>query len=350
MALCDIRKLGINPNHWYVVARSLELQTQPLSVMLWHQPIVLYRGQGGKVWALADRCPHRQVKLSHGRVVGDRLQCAYHGWCFDSTGQCVAVPYMMEQQKLPHCTVQTYPVKEQDGFIWLFPGDSQKAERAEILGLPEWNDIDYIGSVSIIDCAAHFSYIIENLVDLYHGHLHQQQQVWEDPVLEELKESGDRVDVFYQGQIYYQIDKIWSIAQLFIPAMRRLRPSSFQMSYVYPHWMQALGEEFKLYCLLCPISETSTRAYLVHFTSLKHLHRVQKLSPSIRQFMNDRLFGVAQKYLDILVRQDIQMMEEEQQAYLHHPERKNHELNPAVLSIQRLIQNQATQAMPVQQI
>lgn len=273
--------------------------------------------------------------------MGDRLQCAYHGWCFDATGQCVAVTCLTDHQKLPICTLQTYPVEEQAGFIWLFPGDSQQAKKVKILGLEEWNDLDYIGSVSMIDCAAHFSYVIENLVDLYHGHLHQQHQVWEDPVLQGLCEDGDRVDVCYQGQIYYQIDRIWSVAQLFIPILRRLHPSLFQMSYIYPHWTQVLGRDFKLYCLLCPTHETATRAYLVHFTSLKHLHRVQKLPHSIRRLMKAGLFGIAQKYLDVLIRQDVQMMEEEQQAYLNDPERRNYELNPVVMSVQRLMQHQA---------
>jgi hypothetical protein len=67
---------------------------------------------------------------------------------------------------------------------------------------------------------------------------------------------------------------------------------------------------------------------------------------NIKNCRNDRLFGVAQKYLDRLIRQDIQMMEAEQQAYLKHPERRNYELNPAVASVQRLMQNQVAESIP----
>lgn len=86
MTLCDVRKLGINPNCWYVVARSTDIQNLPFSTVLWHQPIVLYRDSKGSIQALENRCPHRQVKLSHGKIEGDRLQCAYHGWCFNASG------------------------------------------------------------------------------------------------------------------------------------------------------------------------------------------------------------------------------------------------------------------------
>lgn len=48
----DIRQSGINPNHWYVVAASHEVKTQPLEVKLWHQNIVLFRDSLGKIQAL----------------------------------------------------------------------------------------------------------------------------------------------------------------------------------------------------------------------------------------------------------------------------------------------------------
>lgn len=339
----DIRACGINPNHWYVVARSTEVQTQPVGVVLWYQSIVLYRDYRGIIHALEDRCPHRQVKLSHGRIIGDSLECAYHGWRFGETGECVAVPYLAENQKLPSCKIRQYPVQEQNGFIWLFPGDVETLHTMSLqpMGIPEWEHLNYIATVSEINSSAHYSYLIENLMDMYHGHLHQDYQAWADPVLQDLYEDEGRVDAHYQAQSYYKIDKIWSISQLFFPALRRLHPEPLDVSYVYPHWVSTLGADFKIYCLLCPINEVKTRAYLIHFTSLNAFWRLHKLPIAFRRFVKNSLFGSAQKLLDGLVRQDIQMIEEEQQAYLNHPEQKNYELNRALVSVQRLIRNQA---------
>jgi renierapurpurin 18,18'-hydroxylase len=339
----DIRQLAINPNHWYVVARSTEVKTQPLSLTLWNQPIVLYRNDKGAVHALEDRCPHRQVKLSHGCVKGDLLECSYHGWQFKSSGECAVVPYLAANQKLPNCKIRSYPVKEQDGFIWLFPGDVEilNASSIQPMGVPEWEHLNYIATVSIIECKAHYSYLIENLMDMYHGHLHQDWQAWADPVLEDIQEDTTRVDAHYQAQSYYKIDKIWSISQLFFPALRRLHSEPLNVSYVYPHWVSTLGKDFKIYCLLCPISQTATRAYLIHFTSLNAFWRLHKLPIWFRRFVKNSLFGSAQKLLDGLVRQDVQMIEEEQQAYLSNPERRSYELNRALVSVQRLMRNQA---------
>ena len=66
-----LRQLGINLDRWYAIARSSEVQTQPVAAKIWKRAIVLFRDSAGKINALEDRCPHRQVKLSHGRVKGD---------------------------------------------------------------------------------------------------------------------------------------------------------------------------------------------------------------------------------------------------------------------------------------
>lgn len=334
----SIRNLGINPNYWYAILRSDEVVNKPLSVIIWKQEIAVYRDNNGKIHALEDRCPHRQVKLSHGQVIDDKLECAYHGWKFNSQGECAEVPYLADHQKLPSCKIRHYPVKEQDGFIWLFPGN--EAPKIEPMGVPEWEHLNYIATVSVIQTQAHYSYLIENLMDMYHGHLHQDLQAWAEASLQNIDEDEDSVHAHYTAQSYYKIDKIWSISQLFFPALRRLHPQPLDVSYIYPHWVSSLGQDFKIYCLLCPVNETQTKAYLIHFTSLNAFWRLHKLPIWLRRFIKNSLFGAAQKLLDGLVIQDVKMIEEEQQAFLENPEIRNYELNRALVSVQKLMKTQ----------
>lgn len=341
IAQLSVRQLGMNPNHWYVVACSREVTNRPVSVQLWNQAIVLYRDSQGQVHALEDRCPHRHVKLSEGAVVQDNLECAYHGWQISSAGTCAAVPYLEPNQKLPNCKVRRYPVQEQSGFVWLFPGDAAAAAQSTPMSIPEWDHLNYIGSYTVIDVEAHFSYLIENLMDMYHGHLHQDWQAWTAAELQSIHETDDRVDAHYQAQNYYRIDKIWSISQLFFPQLRRLHPDPLDVSYCYPHWQSRLGDDFTIYCLFCPVSLTHTRAYLLHFTSLNAFPKLHKLPIAFRRFVKNRLFNSARGLLEGLVRQDVQMIEQEQQAYLENPDRRPHELNRALVSVQRLIRTQA---------
>ncbi|MEO6860414.1 MAG: hypothetical protein ABI180_02520, partial [Microcoleus sp.] len=69
--------------------------------------------------------------------------------------------------------------------------------------------------------------------------------------------------------------------------------------------------------------------------------RLHKLPVWFRRFIKDSLFGAAQKLLDGLVRQDVLMIEEEQQAFLQNSERKSYELNRALGSVQKLMRSQA---------
>ena len=336
-----LRWCGINPNFWYVVAQSTELTDKPLAVTLWHQSIVLFRDSEGAVKALEDRCPHRQVKLSEGHVDGDNLICAYHGWHFAADGSCTHVPYLEPQQKLPTCTLRQYPVIEQDGFIWLFPGDASLAEEKPLLGVPEWEHLNYIGSAAVIDVNAHFSFLIENLMDMYHGHLHGEAQVWANPVLSSLEMTPDRIHAHYDAESYYRVDKIWSVSQLFIPALRKLHPEPLDVHYFYPHWMATLGDDFKLYCLFCPVDETRTRAYLLHFTSLNRFTNLHKSPLPVRRAMKRMFTNSASHVLRRLIREDVLMLEQEQAAFESNPDYKGPELNRALISVQQVIREQA---------
>jgi len=339
----DVRTCGINKNHWYVAARSTEVVDKPFAFTLWQEDFVLYRDTNNQVHALENRCPHRQVKLSSGQVVGDLIECSYHGWQFDALGTCAHVPYLAENQRRPSCKIRSLPVREQDGFVWVFPGDTAllESENIQPLAIPEWDHLNYIVTVSIIDFEGHYSYLIENLMDMYHGHLHDDYQAWASAKLEGIEATDQRVDAHYEAQSYYKIDKIWSISQLFFPALRKLHPEPLDVSYVYPNWSATLGNDFKIMCLFCPTSETHTKAYLIHFTSLNAFWRLHKLPVKFRRFVKDSLFGAAQKLLDGLVEQDVLMMEQEQQAYLENPQRRNLELNRTIVAVQKLIKQQA---------
>ena len=79
-AATDLRRVGINPNFWYPVAVSGErAEKKTFAATFAGERIALYRGDSGTVYALEDRCAHRQVPLSMGVVEGDVLRCCYHG-------------------------------------------------------------------------------------------------------------------------------------------------------------------------------------------------------------------------------------------------------------------------------
>lgn len=343
----DSHRAVINPNHWYVVARSSELVAEAiLPVTLWEQPIALFRDGTGAVHALEDRCPHRHVKLSHGRLVQDTIECAYHGWRFNSSGLCTHVPYLQDHQAVPNCRLRRYPVRELDGFLWLFPGEAHLASAVEPLGLPEWNQLDQIVSVTVIDTASHFSFLIENLMDMHHGHLHARYQAWSDAALVQVERLPGRVEALYEAKTHYKIKGFRSLVQSFVPSLRRLHSEPLQVRYIYPHWVSTLGDDFRICCLFCPVGPERTRAYLIHFTSLKAFHDLAKLPDRFRRWVKNRMFDTSRGLLEGLVKQDVEMIEEEQLFHRRHPEHRSVELNRTLVEVQRLITAEAPSSSP----
>src|SRR5271156_322854 len=85
----DLRRVGAHPNHWYPMAWSRQLKRgKSIAVQFAGEPIVLARSEDGLVFALEDRCAHRQVPLSKGTVQDGTIRCCYHGWTYDRSGQC----------------------------------------------------------------------------------------------------------------------------------------------------------------------------------------------------------------------------------------------------------------------
>src|SRR5574337_30486 len=80
-------------NCWYVAAWDHELiDGKLLARTILDKPVVMYRGDSGRVAALDDRCIHRGTRLSHGRREGDDLRCMYPGLKFDASGKRIQIP------------------------------------------------------------------------------------------------------------------------------------------------------------------------------------------------------------------------------------------------------------------
>ena len=154
-------------NAWYVAAWSREIaENQLLGRTLLDEPVVLWR-TGGKAVALADRCPHRGLPLSLGRIVEGTLECGYHGVCFDERGACVKIPGQgVPQSALP---AGAYPLVERYGFVWLWFGDAAYADPALIPDAHTAEDPAWAATGEHVLVHARHELVLENLNN--HAHV-----------------------------------------------------------------------------------------------------------------------------------------------------------------------------------
>lgn len=170
----DLRRVGAHPDYWYPIAWSKDLKPgKTLARAFAGEPIVVYRGAGGRVFALEDRCAHRQVPLHLGVVSGDTLKCGYHGWTYNCSGKCIDVPYL-GRSRLPN-GVKSYPATEVDGLIFIFPGDAEHADARKPSVLGSRSDRRYITRRLNREVRAHYTFMHENLFDMNHQFLHRRQ-------------------------------------------------------------------------------------------------------------------------------------------------------------------------------
>ncbi len=118
--------LGLR-NYWYPLLQSEELPVdKPVSAKALGESLAIWRDAEGRPNAVRDRCPHRSIKLSVGRVMDGELQCLMHGLRFNGAGRCTLIPW--EQEHTRHhdqLQVDAYPAQELGGYIWVYMGDSK---------------------------------------------------------------------------------------------------------------------------------------------------------------------------------------------------------------------------------
>lgn len=164
-------RTGAPRNAWYVVAFSSEVTDKPLPRQILGDRVVMFRTASGQPVVLADRCAHRAMALSLGRVVrGDHLQCRYHGMEYDATGACTLVP---SQDQVPRqMRVRAYPSVEKWEWIWAWMGDPARADESLIPDHREFGLADDDGfhkyARFLMPIAGNYQFLHENLLDVSH--------------------------------------------------------------------------------------------------------------------------------------------------------------------------------------
>jgi nitrite reductase/ring-hydroxylating ferredoxin subunit len=173
MSLVDTKVFNnpsVVPRGWLWALRSSELGKGKLKALEFlGEDIVLYRGESGTVSAIGAYCVHMGAHLKQGRVVGDSIQCGYHGFRYNAEGECVEAPCLRKTVNVATVPrAQIYQVREQFGLIWIHSDSS--VSPGELDPFPSYQELE--NPVSITDQPeirnCHFTFILGSGVDEDH--------------------------------------------------------------------------------------------------------------------------------------------------------------------------------------
>jgi renierapurpurin 18,18'-hydroxylase len=269
-SLCSI---GVDTNYWFVVLREKELKKkQAIPVTIWHQRLVLYRDELGKVHTLSDRCAHRKVALHPGEVRDCRLVCPYHGWEYNPDGKLAAIPYWAIDKELPKIQLRSYPTECRNGLIWVFPGDSEKAAQVPIPDTSELETDEWFSFCLDNEFHNHYSIGIINGMDYYHFHLHRKFQPWSDIRTVNIRADQDSV----VGE--YEITSTRGFAARFFKAILGEASSatvtrSLKVHYLYPHHLAELGDQIKVWAFFLPVDQNHVKAFITMYIKAVGIQR-----------------------------------------------------------------------------
>lgn len=287
-------------NCWYVAAPSHEIGRQLLARTFLNQPVVLYRKEGGTAVALEDRCSHRFLPLSKGFLVGDRVQCGYHGMEFSCNGVCEHVP---GQKSVPAgADIRSFPIAEKWQFVWIWMGDPALADEDLIPDIPRNDHPDWTPIVGdTLYIRGDYRLFLDNLMDPSHVSFVHRTTLGTDDVAEIpqiASQDGDVVKVTRWildrpvAPVYAKVSKLtkfgefknnvdrWQIMTFTAPHMVEVDMGSCLANTGALDGDRSQGFELYSYNLITPETETTSWYFWSHTRPFAHEN--QELSDTIR--------------------------------------------------------------------
>lgn len=244
---------------WYPACTTKELgRRRPLAVELMGAPLVVFRDGRGQPGVLVDRCPHRNAPLSAGRVHRGDLECGYHGWRFDGTGRCTAIPGL-DGAVGERRGVGAHATVERDGMVW-FWSEPDEAPAGEPFRLPDLGP----GARQVvlrfdIDSTLHAA--LENTLDVPHtAFLHRGLLRGAAPneIRAVRRPIPGGVEVQYHGEPFgIGFFRPRTETEL-VHIDRFVLPSIAQVEYRAGPWLQIVNSVLHL-----PLADLRTRAWFV---------------------------------------------------------------------------------------
>lgn len=173
--------LPMKPTGWFQVAWSDEINVGDVHRMTYFDlDMVAWRAESGAVTVMDAYCEHLGAHLGYGgTVVGEVIQCPFHGWQWNNEGRNVCIPY--EDRPNRGRRIRTYPVVERNSSIYIWHDTEGREPYFDVPDIfADFHDNscadDYYPQVRLFRSRLqiHPQYVLENGVDFAHfKYVHQ---------------------------------------------------------------------------------------------------------------------------------------------------------------------------------
>lgn len=312
----------IIPNRWYCVLESQKLHQKPVAITRFGEKLLLFRQKNGNVACFLDRCPHRGIPLSLGRLCSnDEFECAYHGFRFQSDGICTQMPCEGAKDRISKkMKVDTFPTKEAHGLIWIWWGASVEAlgikNIPEVPWLPEIPEDNLVSIISSYEWPVSTFRAIESNFDVHHtafthgkGLLRWLRRIsYMDCIKAQVTE--DRIDVSGKmSEAYANNSK----------NKKNLEPIEFQIGFIVPCVSYLRIGNWEIVTLDTPIDSNNTWRCVLKFSGSSPVspakklfewltHRIDYVTTQLWQdlpMVKNQTHPIPGLYKDCLVRADV---------------------------------------------
>ncbi len=282
------------PDQWYAVLESDEVKPgKPNPFKRLGQDLVFWRDSKGKVIVMRDSCPHRQAKLSPGKIVGDNIQCPFHGFQYDAKGECQLIPANGKNGPRPKIfQAKAFPTREAHGFIWVWNGEPrQQQDYPTVPFFPEVEKHSY--GTFRKQWKVHYTRAIENQLDVAHlPFVHAST----------IGRSGKTLvngpyAVLENDSLYIWYDNQLDEGRPAPKASELEKPSSpWLLCFKYPNvWLNRLGGKVMIGAAFAPIDDENTMMYVRFYHQIGKFDLARKLVSKLGALANGPILAQDEK-------------------------------------------------------
>lgn len=271
------------PNQWYAILPSSKVKPGGLvAVRRLGMDLVLFRTSRGALGCVADRCTHRGAALSLGRVEGSCIRCPFHGIQFDPSGQCTFIPAngRAATEDLSRFNVQSYPVGEAYGIVYVWYGDPEKTTGR----LPFFaGELDgFVYSEMEDRWNTHYSRAIENQLDVVHV-----------PIVHHNTIGRGNKTLVNGPKVVVESDALITSANNEVDVGQKPKPPAeceikeTYLRFKFPNlWMNHINEKLKIVAYFAPVDDENTILYIRFYNRLTQSPLVNRLIAQAGKVMN----------------------------------------------------------------